>query len=189
MKNILDITFVEDGYVEITIRESVFRLPLDEHGLPMFPESLKEKLPPYAPKMVEHRIKSRRQNPNQGRVYMLVNHKAWCRELRGTGTCNCNPDISDLEIGKNTGMGHGKLTCTKCGQSSTGEMILHDIVENDIGCWDRFWIEGGDMFYWLVGIAGTEIKLLICHVCMINLGIKFPNGIEDNEDSRHHKLH
>jgi hypothetical protein len=188
MRNIFDIKFVEDGCVEITNGESVFRLPRDERGLLIFPESLKEKLPPYAPKMVEHKIRSRRQNPDQGAVCTLVNHKAWCRELRGKRKCNCDPDFFDLEIG-DSGMDHGKLTCKECGQFSKGEMILHDVVENEIGCWDRFWIEGGDMFYWLVGIPGTEIRLLICHLCMISLHIKFPNGIEDEEDSVDHKLH
>jgi len=114
---------------------------------------------------------------------MAVSHDAWCPEMRGTGRCNCNPDINDLEIGECRGVGNGKLTCEECGESSTGEVIRHSVVEDDTGCWDRFWIEGGDMFYWLGGIAETEIRLLICHLCMIELGIKFPNGIEDNEDS------
>ena len=189
MKNIFNIKFVEDGCVEITFGESVFKLPLNERGLPTFPESLKEKLPPYAPKMIERRIESKRRNPNQGPDYMAVSHDPWCPEMKMTGSSNCDPDIYDLEVGENSGMGDGKLTCKGCGDSSTGEIIRCDFIEDNTGCWDRFWIEGGDMFYWLTSIKGTDIKLLICHLCMIELGIKFPNGIEDNEDSRHHKLH
>jgi hypothetical protein len=58
MKNTVDIKFVEEG-VEITLEESRFRLDLDERGSPKFPESLKEKLPPYMPEMVERWIKGR----------------------------------------------------------------------------------------------------------------------------------
>jgi hypothetical protein len=185
MKNLLDSKLLKDGSLEITIRESVFKLPLNERELPTFPESLH----PYAPTLPEQRIKTSRQNPNQGPVYMLVDYKMWCPELEGKGKCNCNPQIPGLELGENTGMGHEKLTCKECGQFSTGKVILHDVVEKDFDCWDRFWIEGGDMFYWLVGIVWTADRLLICHHCMIDLGIKFPNGMEDNEDSRDHKLH
>lgn len=184
MKNKFDIKFVEDGYVEITFRESVFTLPLNERGLPTFPESLKEKLPPYAPEMVEQRIKSKRQNPNQGPIFMAVGHERWCPELRGTGRCNCNPVINDLEIGGCSGMGNGKLTCEECGESSTGEMILYNVVEDDTGCWDCFWIEGGDRFYRLMGVVGTKIRMLICHLCMIKLGIKFPNALEGDTDDK-----
>ena len=184
MKNTVDIKFVEDGCVEITFGESVFRLAIDEHGSPQFPESLKEKLPPYMPEMVERWIMSKRHNPNQGFPYMAVSHEPWCPEMRGTGRCNCNPDINDLEIGECSGIGNGKLTCEECGESSTGEIILHNVVEDDTGCWDRFRIEGGDMFYWLVGVVGTEIRLLICHLCMIELGIKFPNALECDTDDK-----
>ena len=191
MKNEVKIEFVDHGCVEITISDSVFRLDLDERGSPKFPESLKEKLPPYLPEMVERWIMSKRLNPNQGFPYMAVSHDPWCPEMRGTGRCNCNPDINDLEIGECRGVGNGKLTCEECGESSTGEVIRHSVVEDDTGCWDRFWIEGGDMFYWLVGIAETEIRLLICHLCMIELGIKFPNALEsdmndkDSQDYQH----
>lgn len=114
MKNELDIKFVDEECVEITLEESVFRLAIDEHGLPKFPESLKEKLPPYLPEMVERWIKGERHNPNQGLPYMAVSHRPWCREIRGTGRCNCNPDISDLKIREYTGISDGKLTCKKC---------------------------------------------------------------------------
>lgn len=102
--------------------------------------------------------------------------------MRGTERCNCNPDIFDLEIREDNGISLGKITCKVCEEFSTGEMILYDVVEDDSGCWDRFWIQGGDMFYWLVGIGGTEIRLLICHLCMIELGIKFPNALESDKD-------
>jgi hypothetical protein len=184
MKNKLDIKFVDEECVEISLEESVFRLAIDEHGLPEFPESLKEKLPPYLPEMVERWIKSKRHNPNQGLPYMAVSHELRCPEMKGTGRCNCNPVICDLEIREYSGIGAGKLTCKVCDESSIGEVILYDLVEDDTGCWERFWIEGGDMFYWLVGIAGTEIRLLICHLCMIDLGIKFPNALECDKDDK-----
>jgi hypothetical protein len=185
MKNKLAIKFLKDGRVEITIDKPV----LDQRRLAKFPESLDEITPPYTPKLPEQMIKIRQQNPNQGPVYMLVDHEMWCPELEGKGRCNCNPNIIDLELGENTGMGHEKLICKECGQFSTGKMILHDVVENDMGCWDRFWIAGGDISYWLVGILESANRLLICHQCMLHLGIEFPNAIENGEASRDHKLH
>ena len=43
----------KDGGVELTVEESVFKLALDERGLPLFPESVKQQLPPWMPKEVE----------------------------------------------------------------------------------------------------------------------------------------
>lgn len=180
MKHTIKTKFMEDDCVEITIDELVFRLDLDERGLPKFPDSLKETLPPYLPEMIEQQIKSERDNPNQASI-TAVTHDVWCPEMKGTGRCNCNPDIFDLE--ENGGISSGKLTCKVCDESSTGEVIRFDLVEDDSGCWERLWIEGGDMFYWVVGEAGTEITLLICHLCMIELGIKFPNVFKDAEDA------
>src|SRR5262249_33768057 len=111
-----------------------------------------------------------------------ISHYAWCPEMQGTGRCNCNPDIYDLETREYSGIGDGKLTCKVCEEFSIGEVILYGVVEDGDGYWERFWIKGGDMFYWLVGIKKTEFRFLICHLCMIDLGIEFPNGIEDNED-------
>ena len=180
---------VEDGCVELEIDGSVFKLGLDKDGLPQFPELLKEKLPPYVPEMVEEGMKRKRDNPNQGSDYMAVSHKPWCPEMKGTGRCNCNPDLINLEIREYSGIGDGKLTCKMCDESSKGEKILYDICDDVVedgssdGGWQRFWVEGGDMFYWLVGIAGTDLRLLICHLCMIELGIEFPNAIECDKDS------
>lgn len=115
---------------------------------------------------------------------MAVRHEPWCPEMKGTGRCNCNPDIYDLETIEYSGIGDGKLTCKECGESSTGEMILYDFVEDETGRWQRFWTESGDMFYWLVCIRGTEIRLLICHLCMIELGVKFPNALEFDKDDK-----
>jgi len=184
MKNTVDFKFVEDGYVEIILEESRFRLAIDEHGLPKFPELLKEKLPPYLPEMVERWIKVERHNPQESPTRLAVSHRPWCREIRETGRCNCNPTIIDLKIREYTGVGDGKLTCRICEESSIGEEILGDVVENDTGVGYRFWIEGGDMFYWLMGIRGTDIRLLICHLCMIELGIKFPNPLESDTNDK-----
>jgi hypothetical protein len=84
----------------------------------------------------------------------------------------------DLKIREYTGISDEKLTCQMCEKFSTGE-ILGDVVESDTGVGYRFWIQDGDMFYWLVGKRGTELQLLICHLCMIELGIKFPNAISE----------
>src|SRR5262245_30195488 len=117
---------VEDGCVELEIDGSVFKLGLDKDGLPQFLESLKEKLPPYVPKMVEENIN----NPNKGSVYVAVSHEPWCPEMNGTGRCNCNPDLLNLEIREYSGIGDGKLTCKMCDESSKGEKILYDICDD-----------------------------------------------------------
>jgi hypothetical protein len=164
---------IENDCVELNVDGSAFNLSLDERGVPQFPESVKQQLPPYMPEMVEKLIKSKRQSPNQGPAYMALWHEPWCPELRGTGKCNCNYDLCDLEIGDYSGISEGKLTCKMCNESSTGEKIRYEIVEDENGCWERFWIQGGDMFYWLVNLAGTERPLLICHLCMMDPEAEF----------------
>jgi hypothetical protein len=168
LKNKLNINFVDKECVDITFSET-FRLDLDERGGPTFPQVLKEKLPPYVPETVEQRIRTKRQNPNQGPIYTAVRHDPWCPETSGLGRCNCNPDVPYLEIKKYSGE---KPTCNVCGESSTREIRRSDVIENGTGRRDRFWIEGGDMFYCLVAVTGTECELLICDPCMTNLGVK-----------------
>jgi hypothetical protein len=178
MKNTVDIKFVEDGCVEITLEESRFRLVIDEHGSPKFPDSLKETLPPYLPEMVERWVKSKLQNPSQSPIHLAVSHRPWCREIGGAGGCNCNPDLRYLETREYREISGEKLTCRMCKESSTGE-IRFDVVRGaSRNSWERFWIEGGDMFYWLVAIGGFDFRVLICHLCMIDRTIQFPNPIE-----------
>lgn len=186
MRNKVEIKFAEDKCVEITFDQEVFRVALDERGLPEFPESMKELLPPYVRERLEQRIKSKRGNPNQGPICMTVSHEPWCPEMMSGTRCHCNPDLCEVEIVdySGTGIGGGKLACKVCDESSIGETILSNLVEDDSGRWERFWIEGADMFYWLVAIPETEVRLLICHLCMIDLRIKFPNTIECEKDSR-----
>lgn len=168
MKNKLDINFVDEEGVEIAFSET-YRLKLDKRGWLMLPQSLKEKLPPYVPETVDQRIKSKRQNPNQGPIYTAVRHDRWCPETSGKGRCNCNPDIPYLEIKKYSGE---KLTCNVCGESSTRKIKRANGVEDGRGGQDRFWIEDGDMFYCLLAVIGTELQLLICELCMIDLGLR-----------------
>jgi hypothetical protein len=146
---------------------------LDKGGLPEFLESLKEEFPPYVAEMVELGIKSKQDNPNQDLIDIdiVASHKPWCPEETGTGMCNCNPHI--VEVGKYSGISDGTLTCKRCDESSMGESLRYDVVEDDTGCWERFWIGGGDMFYWVVPTPGTELRSLICHLCMIEQGINF----------------
>jgi len=188
MANGLDIKVFKDKRVEITVN-SKFTIDLDEHGLPKFPESLKEELPPYVPEMVELVIESYRHNLNQGPIDMVVCHKPGCPEARVSAILIswCNPDLVDTR--KYSGISDGTLTCKRCNESSIGEILRYNVIEDDSGCWERFWIEGGDMFYWVVAMPGTELRSLFCHFCMIKLGIKFPNLIEDEDDSRNHQLH
>src|SRR5262245_15617333 len=177
MKYIVEIKFVEDKFVEITLEDSVFRSDLDERGSPKLTESLKEKVPPYMPEIIGQGIKNRRQSPNQAPIHIAVSHEPWCCEKRETGRCNCNPDLRYLDIREYREISGEKLTCKMCEESSTGE-IHFDVVHDDSASWERFWIQGGDMFYWLVVVTGFDFRLLICHLCMINRSIEFPDAIE-----------
>ena len=96
---------------------------------------------------------------------------------RETGRCNCNPDLRHLDIREYREISGEKLTCKMCKESSKGE-IRFDVVQDDSGRWERFWIEGGDMFYWLVAIGGFDFRLIICQLCMIDQSVEFPNAIE-----------
>jgi len=179
----LGITIGEKS-VELKLGESVFKLGLDEHGFPQFPESAKKELPPYVPEMVEKMMsKMRSHSPNQAEIYLDVGHKVWCAELTGIGMCNCNPFLRDAEIREYSGTcGDGKLTCVLCDESSTGE-IRCDVLQDDGGeLWERFWTNGGDRFYWI--FSGDNSRPLICEDClsnfMANYGVKFPNIIDDD---------
>jgi hypothetical protein len=48
--------FVGDGWIELTWGDSVYKLDLDERGLPKFPQSLEEELPRYVPGIVEQML-------------------------------------------------------------------------------------------------------------------------------------
>jgi hypothetical protein len=49
--------FVGDGWVELTLGESVYKLDLDVNRLPEFPQSVTQELPPYLPSMVEEMLR------------------------------------------------------------------------------------------------------------------------------------
>jgi hypothetical protein len=167
----VDITMKKLGFAKLRVILDLDKRGLPKRGLPEYLERLKKNFPPYVVEMVELGIKSKQDNPNQDRIDIdiVASHKPGCPEEEGTGKCNCNPHI--------VGIGDGKLTCKKCGESSIGKTINSNVVEDDTGCWDRFWIEWGDMSYWVVPTPGTELGSLICDVCMIEQGIKFPSVI------------
>jgi hypothetical protein len=83
---------VRDDYLEFNYGGSVFKIDLDERGLPQFPESVREKLPPYITEMVEKMIEH---GDHDGPCYIDVCHKPWCAELKGIGGCNCDPIIGE----------------------------------------------------------------------------------------------
>jgi hypothetical protein len=170
----LGIEFFEDGCVDIIFNKYKFTLHLDERGWPAFSEALKETLPSYVPEMVEILMKS------QGPVTIVVDHKPGCPEEEGTGKCNCDPHIP--EESKYIGMmGDGKLTCQRCDKSSIGTGLYYWLVEDDSSDWERFSTGVDDTFYWVVAIPGA-VRLMICHRCMNELGIEFPNAIPSFHD-------
>lgn len=130
-----------DGCLQLTVGNSVFQLNLDQNGLPHFPESLKESLPPYIPKMVDKMMKL---GEYQG--YMLtVDHEQWCSEVRETGRCDCDPIVSE-PFESDT----GQLTCSECGEFSRSEFHIHPSLVEDI-CGDRWLIRRSvneGMLYW-----------------------------------------
>jgi hypothetical protein len=69
---------IRDEWVELKLDGSVFKLGLDDRGLPLFPESVKKELPPYMPEMVEKIVNKMRHGPSKGRFYQNIDHKLWC---------------------------------------------------------------------------------------------------------------
>jgi hypothetical protein len=165
-----------DEYIELTIGNSVFRLSLDERGLPQFPESVKESLPPYIPELVERLL--RLGEYDESHIH-IVDHKTWCPEVRRTGKCNCNPVIS-ATLRDNT----GPLTCNACGEFSIGE-IRTSVTEDTCGKrWLLHRTETGDMLYWT--FPEDESGQILCHNClkriMAEVGVEVPDNIFDVED-------
>jgi hypothetical protein len=176
--------------IELTFGESVFTLDRDEFGLPVFPESVKEKLPPYLPESVTQVTRkllrqSGDQNVGQS-IYQTIDHELWCAETTGHGRCNCNPVLNEPTTEKRSWTsGDGKLTCSMCDESSTG-YIRCDLVEDTIGLrWERLWTEGGDRFYWI--LEKDESKTILCEDClrriMAELGVEFPDVLEYDDSS------
>jgi len=83
-------------FVELMLGGSIFKLDLDNRGLPLFPESVKEKLPPYIPQLVELKMRMMRtRGVDEDGNYLW--HAIWCDEIRSLGTCNCNPVARNAE--------------------------------------------------------------------------------------------
>jgi hypothetical protein len=144
--------------VEFNYGGSAFKLDLDECGLPQFPESVREKLPPYVPEMVEKLVRYRKNG------YLRVIHESWCAETAGLGMCNCNPVMNDPTETHGWASGDGKLTCSMCYECSFGE-IGCQLVEDTVGnCWELLWTKGGDRFYWIM--EKDESKLILCEDCL-----------------------
>src|SRR5262245_61911033 len=117
---------ISADYVEFNYGGSVFKLDLDECGLPKFPEAVREKLPLYVPEMVEKLVKYRK---NHTHAYLRVLHESWCAETAELGMCNCSPVINDPTETHGWATGDGKLTCSMCFECSIGE-IRCQIVED-----------------------------------------------------------
>src|SRR5262245_15462456 len=69
---------IGDEYVELKFGESLFKLALNRHGYPDFPESVTKELPPEIPGIVNVRIHRMRKNGiNQTHVELEIVHDYW----------------------------------------------------------------------------------------------------------------
>jgi hypothetical protein len=120
--------------VEFRFGKWIFKIDLDEHGNPLFPDSLKHELPTYMPQMVEEIVK-RMTNGQAGAYYQLAldpEHDDWCAEVKGTGKCNCWPTFRD----NNQREYFKTWTCAVCGISTTGRAGCTSGFE----CSFNFWV-------------------------------------------------
>jgi hypothetical protein len=172
---------IEDDCVELNVDGSVFKLSLDERGVPQFPESVKQQLPPYMPKEVEEIISRMSKNTVEN---LDVVHQYWCQELAGIGMCKCDPVLcpSDLRGLWASGEGSwGTYICVVCHASSSGRTGSVYVRYNLDSLFQKHWVykdnqEDDNRIYW-----AFSNETLICEDCLGNImaeeGIDFPNAI------------
>src|SRR5262245_29947398 len=107
-----------DLWVELQLDgSSVFRVLLDEHGLPLFSESVKKELPPYMAEVVDDVMPMiKNDDPCYTDIHLNVEHEGWCAQVTGMGVCDCNPVLHDYKCGKHVEI----WTCALYGESSIG---------------------------------------------------------------------
>jgi hypothetical protein len=171
------------GYksVEFMLGGSIFKLDLDDRGLPVFPESVKEKVPPYIPQLVQMKMGiTRTRDIDEEGNYLW--HAIWCDEIRSRGTCNCNPVCRNAKPSINLmSCGYGTLTCVVCKNSATGEMILESVKHDDHEVWETIYTRV-DERYWIC-------SELICNPCLFgimrNIDVEFVEDAECNTTAIH----
>lgn len=167
---------LHDKYVGLTLGNSVFQLNLDQNGLPHFPESLKQSLPPYMPEMVKKMMKL----GEKGQM-LAVHHEPWCSEVSETGRCDCDPIVGEPFEGD-----MDQLTCSECGEFSRGEFHIHPYLVEDT-CGYHWLIRRSmneDMLYW--AFEEDNFSTIFCHKCLEKLmtenGREFSDLFPDFED-------
>ena len=144
--------FIEDGCVEFGLDEFVFRINLDQRGLPLLAKSLKQQLSPYMSEWLEKMMrKMRSDDACYAYVCLDVEHEDSCHKFTESEICNCNAVVRDLiDEYVIRGWEYGKLTCAVCNTSSSGKLsscsIAPGVDAAEAG--ERAWIEGEDRDYW-----------------------------------------
>lgn len=152
----LEIT-IKDGYVEFRFGKSIFKLHLDKRGNPLFPDSVKNELPAYIPRMLEEIVGRMRHDPSY-HLGLDPEHCDWCAEVTGTGECDCFPNFRD----NNPREYIQTLTCDVCDVSTTGRLEQCSSLKE----WSYWWIWKGERMvrgYWTFD---DEPKRLICEDCL-----------------------
>jgi len=76
--------------------------------------------------------------------------------------------------------GHGTLTCVVCGESSTGEMILETVKQDEHEVWETIYTRVDHKRYWIC-------SELICNPCLFgimrNIDVEFPGCKYDESSS------
>lgn len=158
----LEITIKEENQcVEFRFANWVFKFDLDRNGNPLFPESVKNELPPYMPEMVEKIVKRMRGDDGSFDLYLDPQHEPWCAEVKGTGECNCWP-IFFNDNNQRTYI--ETLTCAVCGESTTGKLGSLSGGEQ----WTKGWVwKRGRRIraYWFF-TADDHYERQICDDCL-----------------------
>jgi len=154
--------------VEIALVE----IGLDEHGSPLFTESVRQQLPPYMPELVVKMMEKMRSDDGvYAWVYLDVAHENWCTEFAKIESCDCNPVLQDHKIEEYLGLGYVTWICAFCDESSTGE----GGVDRFDGAY-RYWVRDGDReeAYWR--FDDDVSQRLLCEHCARRAWIGLKGG-------------
>ncbi len=178
--------FVELGMFDCAIKFDL-RLMNDDDYLLHLP--LPRYMPEIAIKMVR---KMRTEHVSVAFVYLTIEHEDWCAKCTEDDfsiPCSCNPVLRDHTIEVyNTGE-NKTLTCTECGESSTGNV---EIIDDDHEYYTKLgvWKDGHQIKVFWRGLDDPDP--LICADCSSRnarlIGeLKIPTPSETDDDQKANK--
>jgi hypothetical protein len=162
---------IEDECVDLQFGGREFSFDLNEDGLPLFPQWVKNKLPAFVPKTLEKMIiQMRKDDAWEANFYLDVEHVPPCvvdeDDQRRFGIlirCRCNPVLHEPEIRDYLCRENSKLTCAVCDESTTGLVGGSSSFEE----WEQWGVYKGNRRvrdYW--SFCGDKYKRWICDDCL-----------------------